>query len=402
MSAETKARPGLAEYLGRVRTALADLPADELAEVMEDVEPHVTEVFTETGDLDGVIGRLGTPEAYAAELRAAGGYPPPGPTGGSALWAARYTLLVTVVSIVVALGSGLVALSGGSGKFAVLGLCVVFAIPALMLLFTDRVRPSDVEALGSYRFANRGALALLDKLPPRAVAYLRSLRPAWWLVRVLLLVVTLMAGQAESALVVLTVVALVSWAGPRSRDDRRLLPVVVVANAFLAGVAIALLAFGISASTRESNGYPYSPSGLYYNGSYVNNVYAVDEEGNAIPQFYLYDEDGTPLKLYGEYCEDRGNERNFDNRFPLPRIEYRNRTCVVESGIPFVPLPPGATDRTPSVPTRPISPGASASTPPTTTASATSPATAPTTTAATPPLTSTPAPSVPTTVTPTP
>ncbi|MBM7772812.1 hypothetical protein JOD54_003016 [Actinokineospora baliensis] len=380
MSAQTKADPGLAEYLGRVRAALADLPADELAEVMEDVEPHVTEVFAETGDLEGVVGRLGTPEAYAAELRAAGGYPPPGPTGGKALWSARYVLLITVVSLVVAFATGLMSLTGSDDKFAVLGLCAVFAIPALMLLFTDRVRPTDVEALGSYRFARRGALAVANRLPHRAVAYLRSLRPAWWLLRVLLVVVTVMADREESALVVLAVVVLVSWAGPRSREDRRLLPVVVVANTFLAGVAIALLALGIDSSTRDGEYYPYSPNGLYYNGSYVSNLYAVDEDGNAIPQFYLYDEDGNPLKLYGTRCEADVNGQDYDNRFPLPHVEYRGRACVQASGLPFVPLPPGATDRTPAKPTRPTSPGAPTSTAPTT---------APTTTAATPSVTPT-------------
>ena len=37
------------DYLRRVRAALADLPADEVAEVMEDLEAHVAEFFAEAG-----------------------------------------------------------------------------------------------------------------------------------------------------------------------------------------------------------------------------------------------------------------------------------------------------------------------------------------------------------------
>jgi hypothetical protein len=61
-------------YLDAVRLELADLPAEERTELLEDVEAHLAEVAAEQpGPLDE---RLGTPAAYAAELRAAAGLPP--------------------------------------------------------------------------------------------------------------------------------------------------------------------------------------------------------------------------------------------------------------------------------------------------------------------------------------
>ncbi|GLW94554.1 DUF1700 domain-containing protein [Actinokineospora globicatena] len=382
MNAETETRPGLADYLDRVRRALADLPADEVTEVMEDVEPHVTEVFAEAGDADEVTRRLGTPEAYAAELRAAGGYPPPEPAPGRARWAARYTLWITLVVAVVAFGTGTIALSGVNGQFAALGVFAIFALPALLWLFSGKVRPADVEGLAEYRYAQRKGSALVDRLPSKVVDYLRSLRPAWWLVRVLLVVLAIAIGSTETAIVLLVVVALVSWAEPRSRSDRRLVPVVVAANACLAGVVVVgLLTVLFSSGGPSPRQASYNDvSGLYYDGNYVQNVYAVDAQGKAIPEFYLYDEDGSPIKLYSRACYDsRDNEPDYDNKFPLPHVEYRGGTCLVEPGLPFVPLPPGAT--------KSVAPSASGSAP--TTAAPSTTGSAPVSTAESAPVSTT-------------
>ncbi|RLK55491.1 DUF1700 domain-containing protein [Actinokineospora cianjurensis] len=394
----TEARPGVADYLGRVRAALADLPADELTEVMEDVEPHVTEVFAEAGDAEEVTRRLGTPEAYAAELRAAGGYPPPAPMRGGTKWAARFTLWVTLLVTVVAFGTGAVALAGRNGQFAVLGVCVIFAVPALVWLFTDRVRPADVEALAEYRFGQRKARAAFARLPDRAVEYLRSLKPAWSLVRIGLVVLVVFAGRDEAAIILLGVVALVSWAQPRSRDDRRLVPVVVAANACLAGVVLAMVAFAVDSGSRESRDYypVYSTGGLTYDGSSLRNVYAVDGDGKAITEFYLYDEDGSPIKLFGRFCDENGSEsEGYVNRFPLPRgvQQGARHTCDPESGMPFVPLPPKATDTRPTptpAPTTPAPTTPATTTPAPTTPSVTAAPTSATAVTSTPPTTPAP------------
>jgi hypothetical protein len=65
--------PRVDDYLRRVRAALADLPAETREELLEEEPAHLAEVLDE-GSL-GLEERLGTPEAYAAELRAAAGLP---------------------------------------------------------------------------------------------------------------------------------------------------------------------------------------------------------------------------------------------------------------------------------------------------------------------------------------
>ena len=67
------ANPAAEEYLGGVRTALADLPAPEVAEILDDVRAHLADLTAELGgaaDMAALTGRLGPPSAYAAELRA--------------------------------------------------------------------------------------------------------------------------------------------------------------------------------------------------------------------------------------------------------------------------------------------------------------------------------------------
>ena len=59
-------------FLIRMRAALSDLPPAEVDELLEDTEEHVRELAVEHGE-DQLELRLGSPEAYAAELRSAAG-----------------------------------------------------------------------------------------------------------------------------------------------------------------------------------------------------------------------------------------------------------------------------------------------------------------------------------------
>jgi uncharacterized membrane protein len=61
----------VARYAAAVRSALADLPASEREDLLEDLEDHLAEVATES-DIP-LTQRLGSPDEYAAELRAAYG-----------------------------------------------------------------------------------------------------------------------------------------------------------------------------------------------------------------------------------------------------------------------------------------------------------------------------------------
>src|ERR1700719_3485965 len=62
-------------YAATVRAQLADLPATERDALLEDLEQHLGEVAAE-GE-GSLVDRLGPPEAYAVELRAAYSAGPP-------------------------------------------------------------------------------------------------------------------------------------------------------------------------------------------------------------------------------------------------------------------------------------------------------------------------------------
>ncbi len=61
-------------YAAAVRGALSDLPAPARDQLLADLEDHLAEVAAESEQ--SLTDRLGTPEAYAAELRAAYGAAP--------------------------------------------------------------------------------------------------------------------------------------------------------------------------------------------------------------------------------------------------------------------------------------------------------------------------------------
>ncbi|AKT50180.1 hypothetical protein [Arsenicicoccus sp. oral taxon 190] len=61
------------DYVTRVRRALDDLRADDLDELTVGMEADLAEIRSEAGSL---LARLGEPEDYAVELRAAAGLPP--------------------------------------------------------------------------------------------------------------------------------------------------------------------------------------------------------------------------------------------------------------------------------------------------------------------------------------
>ena len=64
----------VARYAAAIRAALGDLDAAERADLLEDLEAHLAEVAVESGT--SLADRLGPPDAYAAELRAAYGARP--------------------------------------------------------------------------------------------------------------------------------------------------------------------------------------------------------------------------------------------------------------------------------------------------------------------------------------
>src|ERR1700716_2103848 len=61
----------VAAYAASVRAALSDLPSDQAAVLLEDLEDHLREIAAEAGG--PLSERLGPPEQYAKELRTAYG-----------------------------------------------------------------------------------------------------------------------------------------------------------------------------------------------------------------------------------------------------------------------------------------------------------------------------------------
>ncbi|UVS78779.1 DUF1700 domain-containing protein [Actinokineospora sp. UTMC 2448] len=346
-------RPEVAEYLRRVRAGLTGLPDEEVAEVMEDLAPHVDEVYAEAGSLEAVVDRLGTPEEYAAELRRAGGYPVAQDTQAERprTWRARYVVWAAAGATVAAGLSGVLSERYDEEALAVALLCGLALLPALWLVFAGMVRRVDVESVPEYRLARDQARRAVRRLPsPERV---RALAPGWRVARLLLVALGCAAAvRADAGLwmvALLGAAGVLLWAGRRVAVDRRLLLVVVPANALAIGLGLSLAVQAVDASGRD-NGYYYPVSvstGLSYNGEPLGNLYAVDGEGKEIPEFYLYDEHGIPLNVYQYGCSPTNGEL-FDNRFPAPNTVYGPDGCVEQPGMPFVPLPPNGTTTAPT------------------------------------------------------
>ena len=74
MSASTTTNLDAEQYLKELTPYLAALPADERADLLEDLAQHLREIAAEPGP--PLAERLGSPEAYAAELLASAGVAP--------------------------------------------------------------------------------------------------------------------------------------------------------------------------------------------------------------------------------------------------------------------------------------------------------------------------------------
>jgi hypothetical protein len=77
MTSTTGERQDVREYLEALKAHLGDIPPDERQDVLDDLEAHLAEVAAESDE--PLASRLGSPEAYATELRASAGYGPPAP-----------------------------------------------------------------------------------------------------------------------------------------------------------------------------------------------------------------------------------------------------------------------------------------------------------------------------------
>ncbi|MEU2614766.1 hypothetical protein ABZ570_24750 [Micromonospora sp. NPDC007271] len=303
----------IADYVDRVRSALADLPPDVRDELTEDLPEHLAEVAAET---DGtLVDRLGTPEAYAAELRAAAGADGR-PTGSS----------------------------------------VERRLAALRGRFAARLRGLDTRLGPLFGYAT-------------ASEFFRPLRPAWWLVRGWLAALLISAALGEpsgllprlggsvlASLFLLVGTVLVSvWLGRRSVGllgwPRRLLR--------LGTAALLLFSFAVMLNVdQHASGagsvLPYSEILVGNPYDSIKDVYVYDEEGRLVRNAQLFDQDGVPIRLGRPTCLDASGN------VPVPRNAYPH--CPDQA--PFGSPAPSSVAPAPTVSAAPPSVTPSGSAPP--------------------------------------
>lgn len=365
-------------FLAGVRAALADLPASELQEILDDVRSHLSDLAAELGDaLDdrAVAARLGTPAGYAAELRAAAGYPS-APAATPAVTQGRTLAVLAVIGLVAVALLIPTGLALGSEAAMLLGLLGLLA--SLPALFTGGPRMSAVAELPVVR-------SLADHRPRpdgRAARFVADLQIAWWVVRALLAAVVIswiFVGSRLSAVVPLALVAVPAsiLLGRLSRRDRRLLWLVVPLNALAVVVAVLVMDRLVAQPSAEIS--PAYSSGLTQDGQEVRDIRPVDANGVPLTGVYLFDQDGRPIDTQGNRCDpsygsDQGGgyydaygdpSTRVVQPYPRGTVEYGSSTgrCVVVPPGPLVVAVPTSTAAPTAAQPTSVAPGPVAPTP---------------------------------------
>lgn len=247
----------VATYAAEVRAQLADLPPEERDALLEDLEDHLAEVAAESDT--PLATRLGTPQAYAQELRLAYGI-----THKSGPRRFRRTRL--------ALQAGATTVSGWR----------------------------------TYR-------AIREYLP--------ELRPAWWVLRaylaVLVLAVIFRGGDnlhpipnpfsSHGLLQIIATAVAIAFSvqiGRRAAQLRR------SASWFLQGANAMIAIAGLIALGTMGTGYAWAdagPSASQQSGPFpnayamgpVSNIYPYSIDGKPLESVLLYDQNGRPLIVGG-------------------------------------------------------------------------------------------------------
>jgi hypothetical protein len=280
----------ITDYVTRVRAALADLPPTQRDELTEDLADHLAEVAAESEGT--LVERLGEPETYAAELRAAAGAAP-----------------------------------GGGRNLDQRVASAVARLRARLRAWDTRLGPPLGYATAS--------------------DFLRLLRPGWWVLRgylaaMLVTVITTggsfgllprFGGELLAGMIMLIGFVLASiWIGRSSgRLTRWPRSAVQVGSVVLVVFAFAAL---IQAEDRMRYG-DYGIDQTSSNGPYdhVQDVFVYDSEGRLVENARLFDQNGNPIRLGYPDCEGRVDEYGNPLLRPYPY-------CVGRA--PFGPRGPGA------------------------------------------------------------
>lgn len=230
----------VAEFVAQVRGALADLPPDDVDELTVGLAADLTDARAESPHAwrEGV----GSPVAYAAELRSAAGLPPAGPVAA----------------------------------------------------------PSPLDGLQQWWDALSDH-PVLGRVKREA----HELAPAWWVIRGAIggLVIAQVIGRMglinPVTIVLMLLGAAVSvWLGRRLRTGAggglRVLSIGASALALFCGLVLSTFVNPGAGSYPE----PYVPYELMNEGEQVTELYGFDAEGERIEGLRVFDQAGRPLKVY--------------------------------------------------------------------------------------------------------
>jgi hypothetical protein len=290
----------VATYAASVRAALSDLPPDQAEILLEDLEDHLREVASEAGG--PLTERLGPPEQYAQELRAAYG----------------------------------ATHAGGTRQD-----------PALRDL-KEAVRTLTASAWFM-----------------QVRAFLPELRPAWWVLRAYIVVLLLTEAFSRNynlrpipnpfssrGLIEIIAAAIAIVVSIRLGRQRRPLAMRGRLIAIGVNVAIALIAIPVFArmgtfpsyAMVESSGSGPSQQLILPSGV-VTNIYPYSRDGKPLTDVLLYDQEGHPLTTnpnVGDVTTEYpvgADGQPITNAYPL-RQQHLNGDPV---SAPRVALPPSPT-----------------------------------------------------------
>jgi uncharacterized membrane protein len=301
-------------YAAIVRAQLADLPATERDALLEDLEQHLAEVAAE-GE-GSLVDRLGPPEAYAVELRAAYGAGHPSTPGTQS--------------------------PQTNGEHLV-----------------DSVRAAAARVIGS-------------DWARQILAFLPELRPAWWVLRgylaALILSAALSGGYSLGPIpnpitkhglfqILATVGAI--WLSVRIGRRSRALRQGARFLAVSANVVIAVVAVGVLGQMQT---FTYSevignttPQQAPFNAAFAagptTNIYPYSQDGKPLTNILLYDQDGQPITVQQSDAQTSyptgADGKAITNAYPLTQ-RHLNGDPVVAPRVAFPPWPTPSPTASPS------------------------------------------------------
>jgi HAAS domain-containing protein len=296
----TTAQDEINLYVFAVRAALGDLPESLRDELLEDLPEHFAEVLAE-GE-GSLTERLGSPEAYAEDLRTTagfvGGFPDP-PTRTHQYREMRDAAMI-------------------------------------------RLRAADVKLGPLFGAA-------------KASDFLVLLRPAWWVLRGYLAAMVVawllddsgqpigllprIGGSEVVALLLLAAGIFASiWFGRRSLTLAKWPQRALWAGSVVL-VLVALAGFSeADSSSRDSNYTDVNYDNPYGN---IEDLFVYDEQGRLVQNARIFDQNGAPLRLGNAYCEDEfGNYQQVETlTYPYcaKRDPFRAPDPASSGGVPGAP-----------------------------------------------------------------